>query len=171
MQTQNLSSSIRLKRDAAFTIVETMIALAIFGAFALGSTATLNLMDTRAARNRNAEAARSLLDDYVNFLLADSTSTPAATAVGTDIDGDGVPDGVAFTSLDSRTLTNGVLPLVVTRSATPVSVVNGTLYWQVQAVGTSYGLAKDTDLMQVNFTLAYVFRGQTFYYKAMTFKS
>ena len=63
------------------------------------------------------------------------------------------------------------IPLIVTRTATPTPVVTGALYWRVQAVGTAYGCAADTDLMQINFLLQYTYRNQTFYYKAMTFKA
>ena len=158
-----------------FTILEAVIALTILALFGLGSTVALNLFDNRAARNRNAEAARAVVNDYVDYLLDLNTSAPVATGDGTDLDGDGVPDGVVCTiggryapnSLNS----NGVVPLIVTRTQSPASVVYGTLYWRVQAVGTAYGLASNTDLMQVNFTLAYVYRGQTFFYKTLTFKA
>ena len=162
--------------SGGFTILEAVISLAILALFGLGSTVTLNLFDNRAARNRNAEAARAVVNDYIDYLLNDSTSAPAATGNGTDLDGDGVPDGVVCTSISGRSIpnatnANGVIPLVVTRAASPTSVVNGTLYWRVQAVGTAYGLTSNTNLMQVNFMLVYVYHGQTFYYKALTFKA
>lgn len=156
--------------NAAFTLVEVMISLLLLAAFFVSSTATLNLFDTRAAKNRNAEAARAVVDDYVNFLLNDGTAAPSATVSGTDIDGDGVPDGVPCTAIDTRAVP-GSLPLIVTRTATPTPVVSGVLYWRVQAVGTAYGLAASTDLMQINFMLVYTFRGQNYYYKAVTFKA
>ena len=159
-----------------FTVLEAVISLAILALFGLSSTVTLNLFDTRAARNRNAEAARAVMNDYIDYLLNDSTSAPAVTSNGTDLDGDGVPDGVICTTISGRSIpnsanANGVVPLIVTRTASPLSVVNGTLYWRVQAVGTAYGMTSNTDLMQVNFMLVYVYRGQTFYYKALTFKA
>ena len=168
---------------AAFTIMEVLISLTILGIFTLGSTATLNFFETRSARNRNAEAARAIVDDYVNVLLNDNTPAPAATGDGADLDGDGVPDGVPFPGLGLRTLTNGEIPLIVTRNATASGlaavgsnrgssvVVDSNLYWRVQPVGTTYGLASATDLLQVNFTLAYVYRGQTYFYKVLTFKA
>ncbi len=159
-----------------FTVLEAVIALTILALFGLGSTVALNLFDNRAARNRNAEAARAVMNDYIDHLLNDNTSAPAATLDGTDLDGDGVPDGVVCTSISGRfipdsTNANGVVPLIVTRTGTPTSVVSGTLYWRVQAVGTTYGFTSNTDLMQVNFMLVYVYRGQTFYYKTLTFKA
>lgn len=164
-------------RESAFTIVEVIIALSILGAFLIVSTASLNLFDNWAAKNRNAEAARVIVDDYLNYLLGDGITAPAATAAGTDIDGDGVPDGVVCTQVGSRYVpgptsagATGAVPLIVTRTASPASVVTGTLYWRVQAVGTRYGLLSDNDLMQVNFLLAYTYRNQTYYYKAVTFK-
>ena len=162
--------------SGGFTVLEAVIALAILALFGLASTITLNLFDNRAAHNRNAEAARAVVNDYIDYLLNDSTLAPAATASGTDLDGDGVPDGVVCTSISGRGIPSnstqtGVVPLIVTRTASPASVVNGTLYWRVQAVGTSYGLTNNTDLMQVNFMLVYVYRGQTFYYKTLTFKA
>ena len=124
----------------------------------------------RAARNRNAEAARAVVDDYVNYLLNDSLPAPAATAAGTDLDGDGTADGVVCTSILGRTVP-ATIPLIVTRAATPAPVVTGVLYWRVQTVGKAYGCAADTDLVQVNFLLQYTYRNQTFYYKATTFKA
>ena len=41
------------------------------------------------------EAARVVVDDYVNYLLSDSLAAPAATAAGTDLDGDSIADGDA----------------------------------------------------------------------------
>jgi type II secretory pathway pseudopilin PulG len=162
--------------QTGFTIVEAVISLAILALVGLSTTVALNLFDNRAARNRNAEAARGVVDDYVNFLLDDSTAVPAVTSAGSDLDGDGVPDGVVCTTIDTRSIpgptsATGVVPLIVTRTGTPVSVVYGTLYWRVQAVGTAYGLSSNTDLVQVNFMLAYVYRGETFYYKTLTFKA
>lgn len=162
----------------AFTLVEAMVTLAILTVFFLASTATLNLFDTRAAKNRNAEAARALVDDYINYLLADATAAPAATVAGTDLDGDGIADGVLCTAIDSSRAVPATLPLVVMRVPNPSSVPNGagfpvtgTLYWRVQAVGTAFGLRSNTDLMQVNFMLVYTFRGQNYFYKAATFKA
>ena len=161
--------------SGGFTILEATVAITILALFGLASTVTLNLFDNRAAQSRNTEAARAVVDDYINFLLNDSTSAPAATNSGTDLDGDGVPDGVVCTSIDTRSIPDasatGTVPLVVTRSASPATVVNSTLYWRVQAVGNAYGLSSNTDLMQVNFMLVYVYRGRTYYYKAMTFKA
>ena len=159
-----------------FTLVEALISLVIVAIFGLASTMTLNLFDDRAAHNRNAEAARATVDDYINYLLNDGTPAPAVTASGVDLDGDGVPDGVVCTAINTRAIPNaatptGVIPLVVTRTASPSSVVYGTLYWRVQAVGSSYGMSASTDLMQVNFTLVYTYRNQTYYYKALTFKA
>jgi type II secretory pathway pseudopilin PulG len=175
LQARRANHSVLFGRNG-FTILEAVISLAILALFGLGSTVALNLFDTRAARNRNAEAARGVVDDYVNFLLNDSTSVPAVTSAGADLDGDGIPDGVVCTAIDTRSIPSatsatGVVPLIVTRTGTPISVVYGTLYWRVQAVGTTYGLTSNTDLMQVNFMLAYVYRGETFYYKALTFKA
>lgn len=153
----------------AFTIVEALVAITVLMIFAVTSTMTLNFFDERAARNRNAEAARTIVEDYVNFLLADPAA-PTATLDGTDLDGDGVPDGVACTAILSRAVP-ATIPLIVTRTAAPSTVVNGVLYWRVRAVGTTYGCTADADLMQVNFTLQYTYRNQTFYYKAMTFKA
>ena len=162
-----------------FTVLEAVIALAILALFGLGSTVALNLFDNRAARSRNAEAARAVMNNYIDYLLSINTPAPTATGDGTDLDGDGVPDGVVCTispDLTVSTNTDGVVPLIVTRANvpttnSPASVVYGTLYWRVQTVGTAYGLSSNTDLMQVNFTLVYVYRGQTFYYKALTFKA
>lgn len=160
----------RRMRRGGFTIVEALIALVVLMIFLLTSTVALNLFDTRAAQNRNTEAARAVVDDYINFLLDDATNSPAATAPGADLTGDGTPDGVPCTVIDTRVVPNSI-PLIETRTTTPAAVVSGVLYWRVQGVGTSFGLAADSDLMQVNFTLAYVYRGQTYYYQAMTYKA
>ena len=157
-------------RQGAFTIVEALVAIVILMIFAVSSTMTLNLFDERAARNRNAEAARAIVDDYVNHLLNDSVAAPVATAAGTDLDGDNTPDGVPCTDISGRAVPASI-PLIVMRTAAATPVVTGVLYWRVQPVGKTYGCASDTDLMQVNFLLQYSYRNQTFYYKAMTFKA
>lgn len=165
-------------RARAFTIVEALVAVVILMIFALTSTMALNFFDERAARNRNAEAARAVVEDYVNHLLSDSTYATNAltvTAAGTDLDGDGVPDGEVCTALDGRAIPASI-PLIVRRIASPTTtpdgvVVNGTLFWKVQAVGAACGCPADKDLMQVNFLLRYIYRSQTYYYKAMTFKA
>lgn len=160
----------RFRHRRGFTLVEALIAITILVIFAVTSTVALNFFDDRAARNRNAEAARGVVDDYVNYLLGDSLPNLTATADGTDLDGDGIVDGVLCTAIPGRTVPASI-PLIVTRTASPASVVTGVLYWRVQAVGTTYGCASNTDLMQVNFLLQYTYRNQTYYYKAMTFRA
>ncbi len=165
---------------SAFTIVEALVAISILAIFLVTSTMSLNFFDERAARNRNAEAARAVVEDYVNRLLNDTGNNPSAagntyapTAAGTDLDGDGTPDGVACAGafIGPPPAVPASIPLAVTRAATPNTVVNGTLYWRIQAVGTTYGCTANTDLLQVNFLLQYTYRNQTYYYKAMTFKA
>ena len=80
------------------------------------------------------------------------------------------------TAIDTRSIptaasATGIIPLVVTRTASPTSVVNGTLYWRVQAVGTAFGLTVEHRPHAGQFLLVYIYRGQTYYYKAMTFKA
>lgn len=170
--TWSSSSAMRRTRTRGFTLVEALVSLAILAAFGLGSTVVLNLSNDRAAKNRNAEAARAVVNDYINFLLRDNTTMPAVTGNGTDVDGDGTPDGVLCTVIPPNSVNvNGVIPLIVSRTGTPTSVVSGTLYWRVQAVGTAYGLSTDAELAQVNYTLVYTWRNRTFYYKALTFKT
>ena len=168
MRSPSPSRRRRSGRKSGFTILEALTAIVILMIFAVTSTMALSFFDDRAARNRNAEAARAVVDDYVNYLLSDAVAAPAATAAGTDLDG--VGDGVVCTSIAGRTVP-ATIPLIVTRSASPTPIVTGVLYWRVQAVGTTYGCAADTDLVQVTFLLQYTFRNQTFYYKAMTFKA
>ncbi len=158
------------QRQRGFTLIEALIAIVILMVFAVTSTMALNFFDDRAARNRNTEAARAVVDDYVNYLLSDSLAAPAVTGPGTDIDGDGIADGVPCTSILGRTVP-AAIPLIVTRTASPTPIVTGVLYWRVQNVGTAYGCAADTDLVQVNFLLQYTYRSQTFYYKVITFKA
>lgn len=127
---------------------------------------------------RNAEAARAVVDDYLNFLLDSKTLIPLDTGAGVDLDGDGIPDGVPCAAINATATSPGriipnPLPLVETRAAAPTAIVSGVLYWRVQAVGSTFGLpaANNTDIVQVNFTLAYEYRGQTYYFKAMTYKA
>ena len=63
------------------------------------------------------------------------------------------------------------MPLIVARNAAASPVVSGKLYWRTQAVGTAYSLTHNTDLMQVQFTLVYTWRGKNYYYRALTFKA
>ena len=63
-------------RANAFTIVEALVAIVILMIFALTSTVALNSFDERAARNRNAEAARAIVEDYANCSTTPSTPPP-----------------------------------------------------------------------------------------------
>ncbi len=147
--------------EAAFTIVEAVIALAILGLFALSSVYSLMTFNDRATRNRNAEAARAILESSIDAVLSQPTP-PTATAPGTDLDGDGVADGV---------LTTSGIPLVVQRNSGATPVVKGDLYTLVTPVGTLVGLPSAGDLVAVQYMLRYVYRGQTFTSKLVTFKS
>ena len=157
-------------RGNAFTIVEALVALVVLMVFALTSTMSLNFFNERAARNRNAEAARAVVEDYVNRLLNDTGGTYAATLPGADLDGDGTPDGVPCPTIAGVAVPT-TIPLVVSRTATADAVVSGSLYCRIQALGTTYGCTADTDLLRVDFLLQYTFHSQTYYYKATTFKA
>ncbi len=137
------------------------MAMGILGVFALSSVYALMCFNDRASRNRNAEAARAILESNIDAVLAQS-SQPAATALGTDLDGDGLADGV---------LTTPDIALVVTRNSTPTPVVKGDLYTLVNPVGTSVGLPNATDLVEIQYMLRYYYRGRTFTSKLLTFKS
>ena len=152
--------------NQAFTIVEALIALVVLMIFALSSTVTLNLFNERAAKNRNAEAARVTVENYVSALLAGS-SVPGTTGGSTVVNGMAV-DPCA--TIGGQTITQPV-SLIVGRNATASAVVSGTLYWRVQNVGTSYGLNSATDLVQVDFVLQYTYRNVPYYYAVTTFKA
>ncbi len=147
--------------ESAFTIVEAMIALAVLGLFAGSAVYALMSFNDRASRNRNAEAARAILESQVDAMLA-QTTLPATTAAGTDIDGDGVPDGV---------VTTANVPILVQRNSTATPVVKGDLYTCVTQVGTTVGLPNAGDLLSIQFMLRYTYRGQTYTSKLLTFKS
>lgn len=138
-----------------------MIALSVLALFAGSSVYALMNFNDRASRNRNAEAARAILESRVDAMLAQATM-PAATAAGSDLDGDGVGDG---------TLTASDVPLLVQRDSTATPVVQGDLYMAVTKAGTSVGLPKDGDLVSVQYLLKYSYRGQTYTSKLLTFKS
>ena len=70
----------------AFTLVEALIALVVLMVFAVSSTAALNLFNDRAAKNRNAEEARALVENYVAALLSSST-VPSPTAGSITVNG------------------------------------------------------------------------------------
>lgn len=150
----------RLGQDA-FTIVEAMIALSVLALFAGSAVYALMSFNDRAARNRNGEAARAILESQVDAMLAQATM-PAVTAAGTDLDGDGVGDGVVITSN---------LPLISQRNSTATGVVTGDLYLAVTQVGTSVGLPNAGDLVSVQYLLQYTYRGRTFTSKLLTFKA
>ena len=61
--------------------------------------------------------------------------------------------------------------MVVARNSSASSIVQGKLYWRVTPVGTSYSLTNNTDLMQVQFSVVYTYRGKTYYYEVTTFKA
>lgn len=147
--------------EAAFTIVEAVVALTIFGVFALSAFYAIINFNDRAARNRNAEAARAILQSNIDAVLA-QPDIPAATALGTDRDGDGVADGV---------LTTSNVPIIVQRDASATPVVTGDLYTLVKPVGTSVGLLAAGDLAMVQYMLVYSYHGTTFRVKLTTFKS
>lgn len=151
----------RRREQKAFTIVEALIALSILALFAGSSVYGLMSFNDRASRNRNAEAARAILESKVDALLAQAI-VPDATASGTDLDGDGVSDGV---------LTSPDIPLIVQRDTSATAVVTADLYTLVAQVGTSVGLPGAGDLVGVQYMLRYKYRGQYYYSKLTTFKS
>ncbi len=156
--------------QSGFTLVEILVSLTMLAVFALTSTACLSSFNTRAAVNRNAEAARVIVEDQIAQILAipyDATNSPAAltpTAAGTDTDGDGVSDGILVTSN---------VPVVVTRDQQQSTVVAGSLYRRVTSIGANapYSLARADDLLQVSYTLRYTFRGKAYGYRASTLKA
>lgn len=159
-----------LARHSAFTLVEIIVALAMLAVFAVTSTACLSNFNTRAAVNRNAEAARAIVEDRIAQTLAlpyDATNSPALltpTATGSDLDGDGVSDGVLLAQN---------IPVVVTRDQLQSTVVAGALFHSVTAIGTTppYTFRQASDLLQVSYTLRYTFRGRNYYYRAFTLKA
>lgn len=161
------SSARTRQRTGGYTLVEAMISTAVLAIFAVSATLCLTRFNTWAANDRNATAAMIIVQDHVDQALAaiyNSNQVPALlqpTTAGTDIDGDGVADGV----LDSTQ------PVVVTRDSLQTAIVPANLYRRVTAVGTSYGLDNDADLLQVSFLLQYSFRGKTYYTRVVTLKA
>ena len=157
----------------AFTLVEALIALVVLMIFAVSSTVTLNLFNDRAARTRNAEAARALVENYVSALLA-SSAVPSATTGTTTLNGMAVDLVASVGGIVIPQPTSAVpqpIPLIVGRNTLASSVVGGTLYWRVQNVGTAYGLNSATDLVQVDLVLQYVYRNVPYIYTVTTFKA
>ena len=154
-------------RVSGLTIVESMISVAVLATFAVSATLCLIGFNKWAANDRNATAAMIIVQDHIDQALAaiyNVNQVPIIlqpTAAGTDIDGDGVTDGV----LDSTQ------PVVVTRDSLQTAVVPANLYRRVTAVGTAYGLDNDVDLLQVSFLIRYVYRGKTYYARAVTLKA
>ena len=166
MRPRNLAFHRALASARAFTLVEALIALVVLMLFALSSTVTLNLFNDRSAKNRNAEAARAIVDNYVAALLTSSTvpspTTGSATVNGMLVD--------PCASIGGQTISQPI-PLIVGRNASASPVVTSTLYWRVQNVGTAYGLNAATDLTQVDFVIQYTYRNYTYYYAVTTFKA
>ena len=160
-------------RPHAFTLVETLIALTILIVFAVSSTLTLNLFNARAAKNRNVEAARSLMENYVGLALTTTTAltptTPDTDANGKTITINGTP--VATCNAIGGTTIMQPVALIVGRDASAPPVVTGNLYWRVQNQGAAFGLNSPGDLVQVDFFLQYSYRGQTYLYNVTTFKA
>ncbi len=166
MRSFHLISFRASRLNDAFTLVEALIALVVLMIFAVSSTAALNLFNDRAAKNRNAEEARAMVENYVAALLSSST-VPSPTAGSATVNGMAV-DPCA--SIGGQAVPQSI-PLIVGRNATASSVVGGTLYWRVQNVGTTYGLNTATDLVQVDFVLQYTYRNFTYFYTVTTFKA
>ena len=152
--------------NAAFTLVEALISLVVLMIFAVSSTTALNLFNDRAAKNRNAEAARAIVENYVAALLS-SSSVPAPTGGSATVNGMVVDPCAA---IGGQTISQP-LSLIVGRNAGASPVVTSTLYWRVQNVGTAYGLNTASDLVQVDFVLQYSYRNYTYYYTVTTFKA
>lgn len=153
------------RRDA-LTLVETLIALTILVIFAVSSTMTLNLFNRRAAKVRNLEAARSLMENYVGMAMA-ATTNLAPTTGATTVNGISVD---TCNSIGGTTITQPI-SLIVGRDVSGPPVVTGNLYWRVKNVGSTFGLTADTDLVQVDFVIQYSYRSQTYYYNVTTFKA
>ncbi len=152
--------------DAAFTLIEALIALIVLMIFAVSSTTALNLFNDRAARTRNAEAARAMVENYVAALLSSST-VPSTTTGTVTVNGMAVDPCLA---IGGQTVSRP-LALIVGRNASASPIVTSTLYWRVTNVGTTYGLNAASDLVQVDLVLQYTYRNLTYYYTVTTFKA
>lgn len=161
-----LSPSPSRRGAGAYTIVEALIALTILGVFAVSSTVTLNLFNDRAAKNRNLEAARILMENCVGLALAtNDTITPTS--------GSSTVNGLAVdvcSAIGSNPISQPV-PLIVSRNSAGSPVVTGNLYWRVKNVGTTYSLNSANDLVQIDFVLQYTYRSKVYYYNLTTLKA
>lgn len=156
-------------RAAGFTLVELLIGISLLATFSLTATYALASFNRNAAVNRNATAGTSIVQDRMDRVITVpynlSSGTPPSlvvTADGVDLNGDGAPDGV----VDETDV-----PIVVTRDSSQATVVRGTLYRRVTAVGMSYGLTTDTDLLQVQYLLQYRYRGRDAYARLVSLKA
>ena len=173
----------RVARSAGFTLVELLIGISILATFSVSAIFALTSFNRNAAVNRNSTAAMAILQDRMDRVLSatySASSTPpllAATGDGSDVDGDGVPDGVAenwpdpFGAILPNSAAPSNVPVVVTRDSNQTGVVLGTLYRRVVPVGTAYGLTNNTDLLQVSYLLQYSYRGRNFYSRLVSLKA
>ncbi len=164
--------------SAGFTLLELLIGISLLATFSVSAIYALTSFNRNAAVNRNATAVMAILQDRMDRVLTapySATSTSpllAATGDGADVDGDGIPDGVAESWPDpSGAAPPDNVPIVVTRDANQTGVVRGTLYRRVAPVGTAYGMANDADLLQVSYLLRYSYRGRNFSTRLVSLKA
>lgn len=169
--------------SAGFTLLELLIGVSLLATFSLSATYALTSFNRNAAVNRNATAAMTILQDRMDrvitapYSVASVSPLLAPTGDGSDVDGDGTPDGVAenwpdpFGAILPNTAAPNNVPLVVTRDASQTGVVRGTLLRRVVPIGSTYGMANDTDLLQVTYLLRYTYRGRDFSARLVSVKA
>jgi len=155
---------------AGFTLLEVMVASAVFILSTLGFTYSYQMLNTRAARARCDAAAQAILRAKVAKVLTDPWLPPVVTtpSVPQTIPTDCVVNsGSLPTTADSNDPYDvGPTVILQSQSGSPqVGLVTGTLYRY------TYVFESAPKTVVIDYTLTYVYRGASYSCYASTIRA
>ena len=112
-----LSPRAHLARNAGFTLIEAVVAIALIGITITAFTMTMSSLNESASVTRNATGASTALQNQIDLILSDGPFNPQK------VNSDGTPQIPPELTLGTHVLTN----VPIYREPTSVIVVSGTL--------------------------------------------
>ena len=112
-----LSPRVHLARNAGFTLIEAVVAIALIGITITAFTMTMSSLNQSASVTRNATGASTALQNQIDLILSDGPFNPQK------VNSDGTPQIPPELTLGTHVLTN----VPIYREPTSGIVVAGTL--------------------------------------------
>jgi prepilin-type N-terminal cleavage/methylation domain-containing protein len=161
---------LRSPNRAGFTMVETIVAIAVLGIGVVSTIGALTKMNAIAAMSRNNTGAYTVLTNQVDLFQSMSPFNPQKAQIPTDTSHGGYPtyDLTAGTHNISVNGTTFNVPVYEYRDATNnvVLVVNGAMTETVTDLSASL-----PNTYQAVFTLSFTYLGRNYTYSVSTIRT